>query len=349
MAIVKRFWRGWAVDALFGQTTTGEKVFFSLLIGAAVAWPILLGAILKPRLAVQLVAIFPPPASVPSETVRLAWIGLAVLIPLGVGIAVALRAPDGPRLARIWRGFPITAGLAAAFGIIFVSVPVMRLAALVRREKSAEIPLTMDAFAYHEVAARLCAVLNRQGFSFRPADPDWWISAPMRLLTWLGGEALRSHVPRRPEHFVTGDLSMSLYPSGLILRGKAGRLTWAHGLIAETVVRTDGLQTTAPEAQVLERRLRPLWKSFDLDPAGRAGHAGLALELDRIARELQRLQASWDDWQILYRQILQLGRALAGQPQVLDRGRSPSIQWLQTATNKESRLDQTGESLETNK
>jgi hypothetical protein len=330
MAIVKRFWRGWAVDALFGQTTAGEKVFFSILIGAAVAWPILLGAILKPRLAVQLVAIFPPPASIPSETVRLAWIGLALFIPLGVGIAVAFRAPGGPRgrLAQIWRGFPITAGLAAAFGIIFVSVPVMHLCALFRRQKSAEIPLTMNASAYHEVAARICAVLNRHGFSFQSAAPDWWISAPVRLLTWLGGESLRSHVPRRTEHFVAGDLSMSLYPSGLILRGRARQLTWAHGLIAETVVRTDGLQTTAPEAQVLERRLRPLWKSFDLDPTGRAGHAGLSLELDRIARELRTLQASWDDWQVLYRQILQLGRALAGQPQVLDRGSSPSLSFV---------------------
>ncbi len=320
MAILKRFWRGWAVDALFGRTTAAEQVLFSILIGAAVAWPILLAAILAPKLAVQMVAAVPLPASVSPGTVRLAWIALALLIPLAVGIAVALRAPGGGgrRLTRLWRGFPITVGLSAAFGIIFVSVPAMRLWALFRRQKSADIPLIMNAAAYHEVAVKLCEVLNRQGFSFRAAPPDWWIAAPTRLLVWLGGDLLRSHVPRRPAHFVTADLSMSLYPSGLILRGQARRLTWAHGLIAETVVHTQGLQTTDSRAQVLERRLRPLWKSYDLDPRGRAGDRALVDELDRITRELPTLQVGWDDWQVLYRQILQLGRAISGQPQILD-------------------------------
>src|SRR5579871_69775 len=320
MAILKRFWRGWAIDALFGRTTAAEQVLFSILIGAAAAWPILLAAILAPKLAVQMVATVPLPASVSPGTVRLAWIALALLIPLAVGIAVAIRTPGGRRLARIWRGFPITVGLSAAFAIIFVSVPAMRLWASIRRQKSADIPLIMNAAAYHEVAVKLCEVLNRQGFSFRAAPPDWWVAAPTRLLVWLGGDLLRSHVPRRTAHFVTGDLSMSLYPSGLILRGKARRLTWAHGLIAETVVHTQGLQTTDSRAQVLERRLRPLWRSYDLDPRGSAGDRTLVAELDRIARELPTLQVSWDDWQVLYRQILQLGRAISGQPQILDGG-----------------------------
>jgi hypothetical protein len=325
MAILKRFWRGWAVDALFGQTTAREQILFSVLIAAAVAWPLLLIAMLAPKVAVQMVAMVPLPASVSVWTVRLVWIGLALLIPLGVGVAIARRREDlagrrARRLASIWRGFPITVGLSAAFTLIFVSVPAMRLVALLRRRKTADIPLIMNASAYHEVATTLCEVLNRQGFSFRSAEPEWWISAPMRLLAWLGGDALRSHVPPRMAHFVTGDLSMSLYPSGLVLRGRGKRLTWAHGLIAESVVHTDGLQTTDPAAQALERRLRPLWKAYDRAPAERAGHQGLAGELDRIARELRTLQVDWDDWQVLYRQILQLGRAIAGQPQLLDGG-----------------------------
>jgi hypothetical protein len=325
MAILKRFWRGWAVDALFGQTTAREQILFSVLIVAAVGWPLLLIGILAPKVAVQMVAMVPLPASVSVWTVRLVWIGLALLIPLGVGLAVARRRPGlaghrARQLASMWRGFPITVGLSAAFAVIFVSVPAMRLVALLRRRKTADIPLIMNASAYHEVATTLCEVLNRQGFSLRSAEPAWWISAPMRLLTWLGGDALRSHVPARVAHFVTGDLSMSLYPSGLVLRGRAKRLTWAHGLIAESVVHTDGLQTTDPAAQALERRLRPLWKAYDRAPAERAGHQGLAGELDRIARELRTLQVDWDDWQVLYRQILQLGRAIAGQPQLLDGG-----------------------------
>ena len=322
VAILKRFWRGWAVSALFGQTTGREGFFLSLIVVAAVAWPILLIAIAAPKIAVQMIALVPLPDRVPSWTVRLGWIGLALLIPLGVGVAVSVKTPpamrQGAPLLRVLRGFPITVGLAGAFAIIFVSVPIMRVAALVRRQKITDIPLIMSAFAYHEVAAKICEVLNRQGLSLQSAAPGWWVSAPMRLLAWLGGEALRSHVPKRFEHFVAHDLALSLYPTGLVLRGHPARLTWAHGLVAEAVVHTEGLQTTDPRAQALEQRLRPLWRSYDLDPARRARGADLARELDQITRELRILQVDWDDWQVLYRQILQLGRAAHGERQLLD-------------------------------
>lgn len=321
MAILKRFWRGWAVGALFGQTTRREGIFLSLIVVAAVAWPILLIGIVAPKIAVQMIALVPLPEGVPSWTVRLGWIGLALLIPLAVGVAVSVKTPramrSGSLASRVLRGFPITVGLAGAFAIIFISVPVMRIAALVRRQKSADIPLIMSASAYHEVASKICEVLNRQGLSLQAAAPGWWISAPMRLLVWLGGEALRSHVPTRFEHFVARDLALSLYPSGLVLRGNPARLTWAHGLVAEAVVHTEGLQTTDPKAQAMEQRLRPLWRRYDLEPA-RPASADLSRELDQITRDLRTLQVDWDDWQVLYRQILQLGRAAHGERQLLD-------------------------------
>jgi hypothetical protein len=168
------------------------------------------------------------------------------------------------------------------------------------------------------VAAKICEVLNRQGFSLHAAKPGFWVSAPIRLLIWLGGEALRSHVPTRLEHYAGPDLALSLYPSGLLLRGGPARLTWAHGLVAEAVVHTEGLQTTDPKAQVLEQRLRPLWKSYDLGPPRGKSDAELKGELEQVTQELKSLQVDWDDWQVLYRQILQLGRAAHGERQLLD-------------------------------
>jgi hypothetical protein len=80
------------------------------------------------------------------------------------------------------------------------------------------------------------------------------------------------------------------------------------------------LQTTDPKAQALELRLRPLWRSYDLDPERRTGATELGRKLDEITRQLRTLQVDWDDWQILYRQILQLGRAIHGERQLLDGG-----------------------------
>lgn len=324
MAIVGRFWRSWMLEALFGQTTPRKRLLFQALIAAAIVWPVLLFGILVPKLAVQILSFVPLPDTVPSWSVRLVWIALAILIPLAVGTAVAVQAPPPahrrPLVWRVLRGYAITVGITVSFGIIFLSVPVMRVAALIRRQGSIAIPLIMDASAYRQVSRRVCEVLNRQGFSFRPAEPGWWIAMPIAVLTRLGGDALRSHVPDRLDHFETEDLAMSLYPSGLLLRGKPERLTWAHGLIAEAVVHTDGLQTTDPRALVFERRLRPLWRRYDTDPGTCPGDPDLLRDLERFTRDLKALQVDWDDWQVLYRQLLQLARAVHGEPPLLESG-----------------------------
>jgi hypothetical protein len=294
-----------------------------VITGAAIAWPLLLIGILFPKQVVQMIALIPLPDWIPSMDVRFVWMGLALLIPLSVGVTVtAIVGPQPGRsyVLRVLRGFPLTIGLAAAFAIIFLSVPAMRIVSLLRRESSADIPLIMNAQAYVDVATKVARVLRRHGFPVRESRPGWWVTTPIRLLGRMGGQALGSHLPDRLEHFETGDLTITLYPSGVVLRGKPNRLSWAHGLIAEAVVYTDGLQTSDARAQALEERLRPLWKlHHDGLPDGTSG-AELSSEIEPIADELRNLRVDWDDWQILYRQILQLDRVLQGRRQLLDAG-----------------------------
>lgn len=317
---------GWAVRALFGQTTAKEQTYLSVVVGAAVAWPILLLGVVAPKIAALALAFVPIPHRVPSWTIRIVWVTLALVIPIAVGLAVAAKAPPPAkkesRVVTVLRGFPITVGLAAAFLIMFVSVPVMRLATIVRRRKSADVPLITHDAAYHQVAATICEVLNRHGFSLRRAAPGWWVAAPTRILGLLGGSAFRSYVPDDLEHFVSPDLELSLYPSGLLLRGKAKQLTWAQGLVAESVVHTEGLQTIDPKAQALEKRLHALWKTYDEDPARNRASAALDQQLDQVTHDLGALEVDFDDWQVLYRQILQVGRAIHGHRQLMDVGAS---------------------------
>jgi hypothetical protein len=311
---------GWAVRALFGQTTSRQQTFLSAVVAGAVAWPLLLVGLIAPKAAALMLAFVPIPHWIPSWTVRLLWLTLAIVVPVAVGLAVAAKAP--PRMPpestfkRVLRGFPITVGLAAAFLIMFVSVPVMRFAALVRRQKSADVPLVTDGAAYHEVAFRLCEVLARHGFALRKARPGWWVSAPTSILTWFGGAAFRSYVPDHLEHFVSADMTMSLYPSGVLLRGRKARITLAHGLIAETVVHTDGLQTADVKAQDFERQLRRLWKAYDV--RRHANTTVLLARLAAMANALAALDVDFDDWQVIYRQLLQVERAIRGQRQLMD-------------------------------
>jgi hypothetical protein len=313
---------GWAVRALFGQTSSREQTFLSVVVAAAVAWPLLLVGLAMPKIAALLVAFVPLPHWVPRWTVRIVWLSLAVLVPFAVGLALAAKAPPHapPESAfkRVLRGFPITIGLAAAFIIMFISVPVMRLYALARGLQSADVPLVTDVEAYHEVAGLICEVLARHGFKLQSRPPGWWVAAPTRILGWFGGDAFRAYVPTRLEHFTAPDLELSMYPSGILLRGQKDKVTWAHGLIAETVVHSRGFQTSDAKAQALEKELRALWKIYDENPTAHAGSSALSGRLREITRALGALPVAFDDWQVLYRQILQVERAIRGERQLLD-------------------------------
>ena len=239
---------GWAVNALFGRTTARDQTVLSAIVGAAVAWPLLAVGVAAPKVAAFALAFVPLPHSVPSWLVRLVWLALALAVPLALGLAIASRGrleTREPIVKRLLRGFPLTLGLALAFIVMFVSVPLMRLMALARSEKSADVPLVTDTAAYHEVAALTVATLNRHGFGLAAAEPGWWVKAPTRILAWFGGAAFGSFVPQSLEHYEAPGIAVSFYTSGVLLRGKGQRLTWAHGLIEETVVHSDGLQTFA--------------------------------------------------------------------------------------------------------
>jgi len=79
----------WAVVAIFGYASGTEKIFLAGLLAAAGAWPLLLLGIAFPKVATFLLAFVPVPSWVPSWTVRVVWIALAVVVPLSVGTAMA--------------------------------------------------------------------------------------------------------------------------------------------------------------------------------------------------------------------------------------------------------------------
>jgi uncharacterized membrane protein YqjE len=313
---------GWAVHALFGRTSPRDQTFLSAVVAAAVAWPLLLVGVAAPKLATVVLAFVPLSHKVPSGVVRIVWIALAALVPLVVGVAIAARGREparrGSLVRRLLRGFPLTLGLALAFLIMFVSVPVMRFVALVRGQKSVDVPLAATEGAYQQVATTVVQSLNEHGFTLMPAEPGWWVEAPMRILAWFGGSAFEGFVPAHIEHHEDGSLQVSFYTSGALLRGKGLKLTWAHGLIEEVTVRTDGLQTISPEAQELEHRIRRVWQVFERDPAAHVGSSALRARVDEIGARLATLDVEYDEWQAIYRQLLQLDRELRGEGQLLE-------------------------------
>jgi uncharacterized membrane protein YqjE len=310
----------WAVVAIFGYASGTEKVFLSALLAAAGAWPLLLLGVAAPKVAAFLLAFVPIPSWVPSSVVRWFWIGLALAVPVAVGAAMAARQPaDRPQRSwpvRLLRGFPITAGLSAALSITLVTVPVLRLVSAARRWKDVQVPLLTDATSYAQVAKRIPATLEEHGRVVRRVPPPWWLTAPLRGLSAMDHDAFRSRIPADLAYFAGRDLTLALYPSGLLIRGRPDALASAQGLVVEGVSDLDAWQTSDPRAQEIERRIARAWQAARgtgterPEPVPEAG-------LREIVRAIEALPVAYDEWQIVYRKALQVSRALGGKPQLL--------------------------------
>jgi hypothetical protein len=305
---------GWAVRALFGQTSRPDRLFLAGLVAAAAVWPLLLVAAIFPTVAIS--------HGIASSSVRPIGLALFLAVPLSVGLAVAANGPpftsgNEPFWKRVLRGFPVTVALAGALLVMLVSVP-MRLAAALRKERSSSLPLMTDATAYHQVVAMILTALNQHAFGLRPGTPAWWFDAPIRLLGRLAGDAFRAFLPQTLQHYVAPDLEVSFYANRVVLTGQRRKVSWARGVIEEVVAHTGGLQTEAPAAQNLERLIRRVWMVHDEIGDNPPNRGRLLQMVDRIARRLGGLDIDSDDWQILYRQLMQVERAVRGQRQILE-------------------------------
>jgi hypothetical protein len=283
---------------------------------------VLLLGIALPKIAALILAFVPFHNRIPAWVIRLVWLGLALFVPAVVGLVVASKAPAGslrePFWKRVLRGWPITIGLAAAFLVMFVTVPVLKVAAMVRRRVQEQVPLVTHSSSYHEVAALVLETLNRHNYGLVSCEPGWWISVPTTILLKMGGDAFRGYVPDRLEYFRKGPFEAALYPNGLLLRGPRGEVARAHGLVSEALSHSNAMQTMDLQAQALEQRIHSLWELFDRDPIGHVGDPELEEAVAVLARDLAAAEVSFEDWQILYREISQLDREIAGRAPLID-------------------------------
>ena len=335
---------GWSVIGLFGRSSPREQMLLSGLILCAAIWPLVVVGVIFPRVATFVLAFVPMVRSIPESTLRIVWITLMLAIPSAIGIAMAAKAPDhAPRERfpmRVARGFPVTLGLAIAFLLMFIIMPVLRCISIARRWKDEHVPLITEGRQTVEAADRINAILSSGSLEARRAPPPWWMRAPTGVLRALGGRAITAVMPKDQFYWEGRQLRVALYPSDVLVSGPSKRASWVHGLIAEAFARGPGYQTFEPKAQAIEKQIQSVWRVFDAEPEAHVRSRVLVDRVREISRDLADADVPYDEWQIVYRQISQLGRAIAAEPQLM--------QWAarEAPMREEARTTEYGRPLE---
>jgi hypothetical protein len=287
----------WATIVLFGRVPQDRQLYLSGMALTALLWPIVLAGIAFPSFATFLLGFFTVPDWV-SPWVRLAMLALAIVLPLANG-ALSARLPDeasrpkGRALAStILRGYPNSLALFVVLVWMMIVAPLGKIRALLRRWESAHVPIAVKLGGYDTVVKDLARALERTGILVTRRRAHWAYELPGKVLAALGGETVRALVPAQLAELVGDGFEMTLHPMDLSLLGRKTTLAHARAAIVRELTFTEAYQTWSKEAQGIEDRLMKAARGED--------------DLDAIGTVLNERDFDFEEWEILYRLLLQV-------------------------------------------
>ena len=286
---------GWATLVLFGQVSKDKQLFLNIMAALSLAWPVTIAGVVVPSVGTFLLGLVTVPDWA-NLWVRIGMLVLAIAAPLGVGFcAIKLRdqSPKGLRfVGSLFGGYPNAFGLAVVLVWLMVITPITKVMSILRRNDSAHVAVAIKPGAYEKVVDDLRAALERAGLDVRHTFAPWPFTVPGRILALVGGAGVRALVPQRLSQLRGDRFVMTVHPMDLSLEGKTHQLVVVRGAIVRELTFTEAYQTWTKEAHAIEDEL--------------VKAADYRVPLQPIGDRLNDANIPFEEWQILYRMLLQV-------------------------------------------
>ena len=189
--------------------------------------------------------------------------------------------------------------------------PIFKLRSIIKGWEDAHIPIVVKPNGYDRVVTDLEAAVDAAGLDLTRARAPQVLEVPSRLLASVGGATVRRLVPDQIVMLKAKALEVTIHPSDVAMVGSREAVARARAAIADRLAVTPAYLTTSEEAQQVEDVLGKL-----RDPAvdGDEAHGWLVA----IDKRLAELTVPYDEWEVLYRQRLQVERDLLRRAQLTD-------------------------------
>jgi hypothetical protein len=317
---------GWASTMLFGRVPAKRQYLLLGITFGSVIWIVLLVGVLLPDVGTFLLVFVPDQDIVPDTTIQLMMLIGALVAPAVIGAITLLLSPPegrtaGSAVATVVRGYPLTALLAVLL-VFLAGLAVGRKAvSLARGWTDAHVPLVVLPGKYDAVAADLDAAVTAAGLDVEPRLAPAYLAMPARWLAAVAGTSAASLVPERMIRLQGRDLDILIYAMDLLVSGKPKAVARARAAMASRLTTSAAHLTVSAEAQAIEDRLAGLAGRGDAtssEAKPRPFDDETAAAFEAIDKELASIQVPYEEWEVLYRQRLQVERdlragAMAGQ------------------------------------
>lgn len=313
---------GWASTLLFGRVPADRQKLVLAITFGSVIWMVLLAGVVFPAVGTFLLVLVPQQDVIPEWMIRLAMLAGAIIVPAVVGALTLILAGPAQRTPRgfagaVARGYPLTALLAVLL-VFLAALSIWRKANSLRRGwVDAHVPIVVNAGAYEQVADDLDRAVTAAGLEVTPVTASAAMSKPARWLALVAGPGSQSLVPDRLIQLDGQDLDILIYPMDLLISGKPELVNRARAAMASRLTSSAAHMTVSAEAQAVEDRLTALTRPRDADPIADGASArrpryddAAEAEFRAIDEVLASSPIPYEEWEVLYRQRLQVERDL---------------------------------------
>jgi len=300
---------GWASTLLFGRVPQDKQILLVLMTFGSVVWVVLLFGVVFPELGTVLLAFAPIPDFVDENWIRLGMLIAALIVPLLIGLAALFIQPKGKRptgmeaVKAVLRGYPLA--LVLALVLVFLSVVAIfrKVRAMIKRWKDAHVAIVVREGGYDRMVDDLERAIDEAGLEVARGRAPTVLAIPGRVLGAVAGSGVKALVPDHLVQLNGEDLEIQLYPSDVALAGKEMVVNRARAAMASRLASTSAFLTTSAEAQAVEEQLQEI---------AHRGEIGEQTQMDLLALDdrLSHLEVPYEEWEVLYRQRLQVERDL---------------------------------------
>ena len=221
---------GWSVTALFGRLSSAKQLAVSIALVLSIAWPLFVVGLFLPLVAGWALAFLPIGDWVSPLVLRAIWGILAFLAPLVVGGLTHWAAPStkGGVLRSLANGYPLALGYFVAFLITAITVPLVKLASILRGWSDEHVYVQARAGRYDAVLHELAEACARAGVMPEIAEVPVHMSLATSALKLLARGTVTPIVAEDLKCVRAKGIELYLYPSDLLLRGTPEKVGLVH-------------------------------------------------------------------------------------------------------------------------
>jgi hypothetical protein len=302
---------GLATMAFFGRMPSREDDKMSMVGIVSLLWIPMVVASFVPAFAETIIPFAPDD----EEITRWMAIALVVIIPLVVGITVAMMRNNRERglrhsIVQVLLGFPYTVIIGVTVSLVIIAVPVIKITYLVRRFEVMRILVMIEPQAYQGTVDHVVGRLEAHGVETKVDDPNRLIGFLFRVLGWVLGRifhrdvAEEMRVIRPAQDDIDRDdwFEITLHAADMTIIAPQEVASRLHAILVDAMDERVLYLTWDDESQELEDRIRRARQRLD------DGELLEREETEQLVDDLAGLALGKEEWDAVRRLIYRLER-----------------------------------------